>query len=198
MRDLPFSSAAERNKGPILTQLKRLLPASGRLLEVGSGSGQHAVSFAAHFPGLEWQASETAENLPGLRARICLEGGCNLPPPLQLDVLADPWPRITCVAAFSANTAHYIPWPAVTAMFRGIGGCLEPNAVFCLYGPFNIDNAFTSASNERFDNWLRAGDPRRGIRDLAAIGALANDCKLHLQQRITMPANNFLLEFRKQ
>ncbi len=198
METLPFSSAAERNREPILAQLKQSLPAAGRLLEIGSGSGQHAVWFAAHFPDLEWQASETAENLPGLRARIRIEGGPNLPEPLQLDVLEDPWPQTAYTAAFSANTAHYIPWPAVTAMFEGLGTCLLPGAVFCLYGPFNIDNAYTAASNERFDGWLRATDPRRGIRDLAAIGKLAKACNMRLEERFAMPANNFLLEFRKQ
>ncbi len=197
MSALSFSSAAERNKEPILEQLVRLLPASGRLLEIGSGSGQHAVYFSPRLPGLDWQASEKAENLAPLATRIRFEGGKNVLPPLQLDVLTDPWPDASYVAAFSANTAHFIPWNAVMAMFGGLSSCLMPGAVFCLYGPFNINNAFTSRSNEQFDGWLRKSDPMRGIRDLAAIETLASACDIQLQQCITMPANNFLLEFRK-
>jgi len=197
MSGLPFSSAAERNRQPILDQLMCLLPATGCLLEIGSGTGQHAVFFSPYFPSLGWQPSEKREHMPGLEARVRREGGDNVLAPLPLDVILDPWPRREFAAAFSANTAHFMPWNAVVAMFRGLSACLLPGAVFCLYGPFNVNHAFTSDSNQAFDAWLRAGDAQRGIRDLGAVERLANHGNLVLQQRIAMPANNFLLVFEK-
>jgi cyclopropane fatty-acyl-phospholipid synthase-like methyltransferase len=193
----PFSSAAERNRQPILEQLKKLLPENGSVLEIGSGTGQHAVFFTQNLPGLLWQPSDREENLGGLAARFASEGNENILPPIRLDVLRDPWPGYCYDAVFSANTAHIMPWKAVVAMFAGVAAQLESQARFFLYGPFNVDNRFTSASNAHFDASLRATDSNMGIRDLGMIESQASLHAMTLESRIAMPANNFLLVFKK-
>ena len=138
MATIPYSSAAERNRQPILEQLQKLLPREGAVLEIGSGTGQHAVFFDANLPGLLWQPSDQEENLAGLEACFAAEGNENILPLLKLDVLSDPWPGRCYDGAYSANTAHIMPWEAVVAMFSGVAAHLLPGARFCLYGPFNI------------------------------------------------------------
>lgn len=195
--DLPFSPACERNKAPILAALRQVLPERGALLEIGAGTGQHAVFFAPHFPALKWQASERSQKLPGLEACFRFEGDESLPAPILLDVLDGPWPREAFTAVFSANTAHIMSWEAVRAMFLGVSGCLDPDGVFCLYGPFNIDGRFTAPSNESFDAQLRDRDPEMGIRDMRELDALADAFGLAPERRMVMPANNFMLMYRK-
>ena len=197
MSTISFSSAAERNRQPILDQLRVLIPHHGSVLEIGSGTGQHAVFFTQQLPDLLWQPTDRNENLAGLSAHIEAEGNDNILPPLQLDVIRDPWPGYIYDAAFSANTAHIMPWDAVVAMFSGVGEHLDNSARFCLYGPFKIDNCFTSQSNEHFDASLRARDSRMGVRDLAVIESVANLHDMPLELKIAMPANNFILVFKK-
>jgi len=197
MTMLSFSSAAERNGQPILEELEKLFPLNGSVLEIGSGTGQHAVFFTQNLPDLLWQPSDREENLAGLEARFAVEGNGNILPPIKLDVLLDPWPGYCYDAAFSANTAHIMPWRAVVAMFAGVAARLESQGRFCLYGPFTIDNRFTSPSNAQFDARLRAEDSRMGIRDLGMLEALAEMHEMELEQRIPMPANNFILVFKK-
>lgn len=197
MNTIAFSSAAERNRQPILERLQVLFPRQGSVLEIGSGTGQHAVFFTQNLPGLLWQPSDREENLAGLEARFAAEGNQNILPPLKLDVIGDPWPGYSYDAAYSANTAHIMPWDAVIAMFAGIASHLQTHARFCLYGPFNIDNCFTSQSNANFDARLRAEDSRMGIRDMALIESLANLHHMPLEQKLDMPANNFILVFKK-
>ena len=197
MTTLSFSSAAERNRQPILDQLQVLTPQAGSVLEVGSGTGQHAVFFARELPGLVWQPSDREENLAGLTARFAMEGSKNILPPLKLDVLRDSWPNTLFDAVFSANTAHIMSWEAVVAMFTGVAASLVTHGRFCLYGPFNVDGRFTSQSNANFDAHLRAQDPKMGIRDMAVIEKLANLHQLSLEQELAMPANNFILVFKK-
>lgn len=196
--DLPFAPASERNKRPILEVLKRVLPEQGRLLEIGAGTGQHAVFFAPEFPGLDWQTSDRAEELAGLRARIAREGKGFLPPPVILDVQNGPWPEAELAAIYSANTAHIMAWPAVGAMFAGAGRLLLPGACFCLYGPFNVDGEFTAPSNADFDLQLRARNPSMGLRDVADLVVLAGNNRMDLAHRTAMPSNNFLLVFRRR
>ncbi len=197
MNTIAFSSATERNRKPILDQLQTLFPQQGTILEIGSGTGQHAVFFTRNMPGLLWQPSDRLENLAGLQARFSTEGNEHLLPLVQLDVITDPWPGSTYEGAFSANTAHIMSWEAVVAMFTGVAAHLLPGARFCLYGPFNIDNCFTSESNAQFDAGLRAKDSQMGIRDMAAIESLANLHQMQLEHKLAMPANNFILVFRK-
>jgi cyclopropane fatty-acyl-phospholipid synthase-like methyltransferase len=197
MHTQPYSSAAERNRQPILDQLRVVLPQQGEVLEIGSGTGQHAAFFTRSLPGLTWQPSDREENLAGLEACFSAEANERILPLLKLDVIHDPWPGCSYDAVYSANTAHIMPWEAVIAMFTGVGAHLATGGKFCLYGPFNIDKQFTSQSNARFDSHLRAQDSQMGIRDMGAIEALANLHHMQLEQKIAMPANNFILVFGK-
>jgi len=184
----PFSEACERNRAPILEVLKRAFANSRRVLEIGSGTGQHAAYFAPELPHLIWQASDVAEHLPGIRQWI------PDPAPIELDVDRE-WPRIQADAVFSANTCHIMSWPQVERMFAGIGR-LRPE-VFALYGPFNYNGRHTSDSNARFDAMLRHRDPASGLRDVEAIIALAERHGMKLAEDNAMPANNRLLVFRR-
>jgi cyclopropane fatty-acyl-phospholipid synthase-like methyltransferase len=197
MQTVPFSSAAERNRQAILDQLQRLLPQQATVLEIGSGTGQHAVFFTQNMPGLSWQPSDRQENLAGLEACFSAARNERILPLLQLDVMHDPWPQLSYDAAYSANTAHIMSWDTVVAMFAGLAAHLADGARFCLYGPFNINNRFTSDSNRQFDLQLRTGNPEMGIRDMGAMESLANQYQMNLEQKIIMPANNFLLVFNK-
>jgi hypothetical protein len=160
------------------------------VLEIGSGTGQHAAYFAPELTHLVWQASDVAENLPGIREWV------STPSPLELDVDRK-WPEMRADAVFSANTCHIMSWPQVERLFAGVGGLLPPGGVFALYGPFNYGGKHTSESNARFDAMLRRNDPASGLRDFEKISALAEAAGLALQEDNAMPANNRLLVFRK-
>lgn len=201
---LPFSPACLRNQEPILTQLRRWLPAGARVLEVGSGSGQHAIHMARHLPGVRWQPSERQEALAGLAARISLEGGDGLAPgarvaaPLVLDVTTGPhWPAGPFEAVFTANTLHIMPAAAVPHLLAGAARVLAPDGLLVIYGPFRYGERHTAASNEAFDAHLRQLDPAMGVRDAEAIEREAGGLGLSLQDDEPMPANNRLLVFRK-
>ena len=183
----PYSEACERNREPILAVLQRVLAGSKKVLEIGSGTGQHAAYFAPALPHLTWQASDVAVHLPGIR-----EWGVE---PIELDV-DGAWPMIDADAAFSANTCHIMAWPQVERMFAGLGA-IATLKMFCLYGPFNYGGKFTSESNARFDAMLRARDPLSGLRDIEAIVTLAGKQGMVLQEDNAMPANNRLLVFKK-
>jgi SAM-dependent methyltransferase len=185
-----FSEASERNRGPILEVLKRVLANSRLVLEIGSGTGQHAAYFAPELPHLVWQASDVAGNLPGIREWV------SDPAPIELDVDQE-WPKLEADAVFSANTCHIMSWPQVERMFGGIGK-IATLEIFCLYGPFNYGGRHTSESNARFDAMLRARDPAGGIRDFERINALAERAGFSLVEDNAMPANNRLLVFQKQ
>jgi cyclopropane fatty-acyl-phospholipid synthase-like methyltransferase len=194
---LVTAEACERNKAPILQVLRTEFAASASVLEVGSGTGQHAVHFAAHLPQLTWQPSEVAALLPALAERVRLEGSPNLRPPILLDVRATAWPHAEVDAIFSANTLHIMGWDAVEDFFRGVGGTLGPTGVLCVYGPFNYQGRYTSPSNAQFDAWLRARDPHSALRDFEAVNALANAQQLVLAADHAMPANNRTLVWRR-
>ena len=196
INQLPFSEACERNKAPILEVLLEELPGKGRLLEIGSGTGQHLVHFAPHFPGLMWQPSDQPGQLEGLAARIPLEAPPNVLPAIELDVLRH-WPPGKFDAIFSSNTAHIMSWAEVSAMLAGAGALLHGHGIFCLYGPFNEGGGFTAPGNAEFDWQLRARDPEMGLRDIEALDKLGAKHKLVLQRKYDMPANNMLLVFMK-
>ena len=196
MTGLPYSEACERNKEPILNVLLSVLPAQGRILEIGSCTGQHLVHFAAAFPGLSWQPSDRREYLDGLSARIASKGVNNILPAVELDVVSS-WPDPFFDAVYSANTAHIMSWEMVCAMFAGVARLLRPGGVFCLYGPFNEAGRFTSDSNQGFDYSLRSRDPAMGIRDLESLARLACGHHMELMQQERLPANNSLLVFQK-
>lgn len=192
-----FSEACEENKGPILAVLNEVLAGHRHVLEIGSGTGQHAVWFGRHLPHLHWQPSDLAENLPGIQAWLEEARLPNVLNPLLIDISAGHWPQQDFDAVFSANTTHIMNWPTVTDMFAGIGRILQPGGVFCLYGPFNYQNRYTSESNERFDNWLRSRDPHSGVRNFEDLDRLARSAGMELQHDYAMPANNRLLVWRK-
>jgi len=196
LMDLPFSDACERNKGPILDVLRSAFADRRHVIEIGAGTGQHAVHVARHLPHVEWQPTDRAEYLPGLAARIAAEGPSNLVGPIELDLLAEPWPAITGDALFSANTLHIMSWPAVQALFAGLPRVLEHGGVVAIYGPFKYGGRCTTESNAAFDAMLRERDPRSGLREFEAVNALAEGAGLVLEADHAMPANNQLLVWR--
>ena len=200
VQPLPYSEACERNKEPILAVLRRYLAeTAGLVLEIGAGTGQHAVHFARHLPQLTWQPTDQAEELATLTARVGFEGPCNLLPPLELDVADRRWPcdSDSVDAVFSANTLHIMDWKHVQALFRGVGRVLRPEGLLIVYGPFRYSGQYTSHSNHAFDDVLRRRDPASGIRDFEAVDALAAAQALALVEDVAMPANNQTLVWRK-
>ncbi|MBD9470691.1 DUF938 domain-containing protein [Pseudoxanthomonas sp. PXM01] len=192
----PFAPSCERNQGPILDVLQRHLGDTRRVLEVGSGTGQHAVHFAAAMPWLTWQTSDRADNLPGITAWLDDMALPNTPPTIELDV-DGPWPDATFDAVFTANSLHIMGWPQVEAFFAGVGEVLAKNGLLIVYGPFNYDGDFTSDSNRAFEQWLKDRDPASGIRDFEAVDALARGIGLVLIKDNAMPANNRCLVWRR-
>jgi len=193
----PFSEACDRNKDPILSVLKPLLADRKNLLEIGSGTGQHAVYFSEALPHIQWQTSDRTENHPDINAWIDDSSGENVERPIALDVLTDVWPVEQFDAIYSANTAHIMPWIAVEALFKGVGQQLSNDGIFVLYGPFNYLGEFSSKSNRKFEDWLKSVDISRGIRDFEAINQLAEDAGMSLLEDLEMPANNRILVWIK-
>lgn len=194
----PFSQSCENNKEPILSVLRRVFARSRRVLEIGSGTGQHSVHFAPNLPHLEWYTSDLTENLAGIRLWIEEQPSENLFPPMTLEVNTGDWPIEDFDAAFSANTAHIMHWPDVEAMFRGVASYLPSGGRFALYGPFSYHGVHTSESNARFDLSLRARDPGMGVRDFVALEELADSGGLVLLEDNEMPANNRTLVWEKR
>jgi len=192
------SPAAERNRGPILAELLRLLPAQGALLEVASGTGQHAAHCAAALPGWTWWPSD-----PEPRSRESVAAWCaglaNVLPPLALDVLAEPWPGVPdrLDAVYCANMLHISPWATCAALMRGAGNRLQPGGRLLLYGPYFVDGEPPAPGNQAFDADLRQRDPRWGLRQLGDVQAEALGAGLQLRECIAMPANNLLLVFER-
>ena len=191
----PYSEACERNREPILAVLRRHFTSRRHVLEIGSGTGQHAVHFAAALPGLTWQSSDLEANLPAIEQWISESGLPNLPPPLALDVTGR-WPEARFDALFTANTLHIMSWQSVQALFAALPAVLSPDAILAVYGPFNYDGTFTSPSNAAFDLWLKQRSAQSGIRDFAAVDALARAAGLRLIEDCPMPANNRTLIWR--
>ncbi len=194
--DKPFSQACENNKQPILQVIQQYFDRVPQVLEVGSGTGQHAVYFAEHLPHLQWQTSDRKANHAGIQQWIADCPQDNLAPPLDLDVTR-PWPVEQVPAIFSANTVHIMSWEMVKAFFAGVKHHLEPNGYLCLYGPFNFCGEYTSDSNQRFDEYLKSQDPAMGIRDYVDLEELARDAGLVFVEKHEMPANNFILVWQK-
>ena len=193
----PFAPACERNREPILGVLREAFADRRHVLEIGSGTGQHAVHFAAAMPHLAWQCSDRAENLPGIRAWLETTRLPNTPDPLELDVAKGPWPSSRFDAAFSANTLHIMGWDEVQALFAGLDGVLASDAVLAIYGPFNVGGRFTSQSNAAFDASLKARAPHMGLRDLEAVDELARAIGLKRVDDVAMPANNRCVVWRR-
>jgi hypothetical protein len=192
------SPAAERNKEPILAVLRRVLPAHGSVLEIASGTGQHAVHFARALPELSWQPSDPDATLrAAIESRVAAAALPNLRPPLDLDVLAAEWPALAADAIVCINMIHIAPWAATAGLFRHAARVLGAGAPLVLYGPFKRGGQHTAASNEAFDSSLRARDAAWGVRDLEAVAAVARDHGFEYVDAAALPANNFAVEFRR-
>jgi cyclopropane fatty-acyl-phospholipid synthase-like methyltransferase len=198
MPDLkPYAEACDRNRAPILEVLRRHFTDRRRVLEIGSGTGQHAVYFAAALPQLIWQTSDREENLAGIRLWIDEAQLPNLPDPLTLDV-RESWPSGVFDGIFSANTLHIMAWDEVKSLFAALPSIMAEDAVLAIYGPFNYGGSFTSASNAAFDDSLKRRSPKSGIRDFEAVNQLAQSMGLILMEDHAMPANNRTLVWRRQ
>jgi hypothetical protein len=193
---LPHSDACDRNKGPILEVLRREFADCTHVLEIGSGTGQHAVHFATEMPDIVWQPSEVAEAMPALRKRIFNEGPSNLRAPVVIDVAQTPWDVRKVDGIFTANTLHIMHWPCVEAFFAGLPAVAKPGAVLAVYGPFRYAGEYTSGSNASFDGMLQARDSGSGIRDFETVDALARAAGFTLVADHHMPANNQTLVWK--
>ena len=187
------SEACARNRGPILEVLRVAFARTTRVVEIGAGTGEHAVFFAAALPHLQWQATDVAAHLPGIAAWRDSANLANLPAPLELDVDAPVWPVAAADGMFTSNTLHIMSWRSVGNFFRGVGRVLQPGGVLAVYGPFSDNGHHTAESNARFDAFLRDRDPQSGVRDWQAVDELAKAQGLSLCGDHAMPANNRML-----
>ena len=197
LSDKPFAESCVENRAPILAVLREVFADRSHVLEIGSGTGQHAVYFAPELPHLTWQTADVPQHHASIRLWLAEAALPNVRLPLELDVNRTEWHSGCYDAVFSANTLHIMSWPEVERFFAGIGAVLEAGGVLAVYGPFNYNGAFTSESNARFDAWLKARDPASGVRDFEAVDALARAQGLVLQQDVAMPANNRTLVWRR-
>ena len=192
----PFAQSCENNKQAILNVLKTAFNDVHNVVEIGSGTGQHALHFAHNLPHLQWHTSELLENHQGINQWIDETSLTNLHKPIELD-LNKPWPVDVTEGIFTANTLHIVSWALVVKFFAGVGEHLAENGVLCIYGPFKYNGEFTSASNGEFDLWLKGRDQHSGIRDIEAIETLAKSVGLVISADYDLPANNRLLVFKR-
>lgn len=196
MKKKPFSQASENNKDHILNVLKRAFQDSSRVLEIGSGTGQHAVYFASNLPHLIWQPTDVDTDISGIRLWLDEAELTNINDPINLDVNEAPWEIGHYDGIFTANTLHIMAEADIENMFQGIATILNNGGKLCIYGPFNYNGKYTSASNEQFDCWLYRRNPESAIRDFEWVNSLAENIGLELIKDHEMPANNRLLEWR--
>ena len=193
----PYSQACENNKGPILSKIRRYLTGKERILEVGSGTGQHAVHFARHLPNISWHTADQAMHHEGINAWLDEANLSNLIAPITLDLNHD-WPVTEKYdAIYTANTFHIVSEPLVERLIKGATKHSQAQSHLFIYGPFNYNGQFTSESNQGFDAMLRARDPQSGIRDQEWVVSLAKKHGFELVQDHEMPANNRLLVFKR-
>lgn len=193
----PYAEACDRNQEAIFSVIEPLFSRSKAILEVGSGTGQHAIYFAERLPHLIWYTSDLEENHQGIKLWLEEAGLSNTRPPAILDVRQTIWPMLNIDAVFSANTVHIMHWDSVEKFFLGVGDMLPGGGSFVLYGPFNYNGDYTSDSNRRFDSWLKTEDPLSGIRDFEKLDELAENSNMKLINDYSMPANNRILHWQK-
>lgn len=185
-----YAESCERNKAPILEVLREIFARPGLVLEIGSGTGQHAAYFAKHLPHLRWQPTDLPENLASIRAWVAEARTLNLLSPLVLNLLSDEWPVAGTQGVVCVNTVHIVGWPAVERLFAGVARMLETDGIFYVYGPYRYRQRPLEPSNVQFDAWLKARDPASGIREFEAVNELALANGLQLAGDRPMPANN--------
>jgi len=193
----PFSESCEQNKHVILDVIKNVFTKPGKLLEIGSGTGQHAVFFAPALPYLQWVPTDREENLSGIQRWLDEIDAENIMSLQSLDVEQNDWPIESTDYVFSANTVHIMSWKAVQALFSGLENKMNKGGLLALYGPFNYNGAYSSDSNARFDLWLKQRDPLSGIRDFDDLDQLAQQAGLSFVHDYEMPANNRILVWEK-
>ena len=193
----PYSQSSENNKEPILGVLKNAFKNASFVLEIGSGTGQHAVYFAAGLPHLVWQPTDLPDNIPGIKMWVDEAGLPNLKNPIVLNVADALWPVEKADGVFTANTLHIMSKPRVGCFFDGVEVVMRGGGTLCIYGPFNYGGGYTSDSNKKFDEWLKGRDPESGIKDFEWVNSLAERAGLELVKDHEMPVNNRLLEWRK-
>ncbi|MDG2091172.1 MAG: DUF938 domain-containing protein [Gammaproteobacteria bacterium] len=198
MNKKPFSQACENNKQPILEVIASYFRPGDRIIEIGSGTGQHALYFCQNLPKVNWIPCEIPENMDMLAAGLAGEGLQNIMPSEVVDVRQQEWPVRELDGLYSANCLHIMPAAFNDDFFRGAGEVLVPGATLCVYGPFKYQGEFTSDSNAGFDEWLKNRDPLSGIRDFEKINQLAEDNAFKLIEDRAMPANNQCLIWRKE
>ena len=192
-----FSEAAEKNKTHILLVLQEWLPPHARVLEIGTGSGQHALHMAAEMKSITWQPTECSEGLPDLARNLSDYGFPNILKPLILDLSSERWPNVDTNCVYSANVMHIVKENLGENLIRGVGKKLAEGGLLILYGPYKYGGDFTTQSNAEFDAWLKERDPNSGIRDFEWVADLANQHGLSLQADLSMPANNQMLIFQR-
>jgi cyclopropane fatty-acyl-phospholipid synthase-like methyltransferase len=194
---LPHAPACDRNSAPILAELRELLVDSQNVLEIGSGTGQHAIYFARALSHLTWHTSDLPNSHAGIKAwlqQACLR---NVSPPLHLDVSTDEWPEVQADAVFTANSLHIMSWSAVQQLIRLCGENLPTRGRLIVYGPFNYQGSYSSDSNAQFDLWLKERNPVSAIRHFEEVNSLAEEVGLQLHADTAMPANNRLICWQK-
>lgn len=193
----PFAPSAERNRHAILDVLQTVLSPDERVLEIGSGTGQHACHFAAHMPTISWQPTERAQNLDGIRQWVADCGCSNILPPIELDLNKEPVIISGVTSCYSANTLHIISWPLVEVLFSTAASLLGGGGKLLVYGPFLFEGQHVSDGNRQFDEHLRNSDPKSGIRDVRDLDVLAQTHGFSVADVSAMPANNHLLTWRR-
>ncbi len=193
----PHSDSCDQNRDAILTVIQPLLSHSNSVLEIGSGTGQHAIYFSEKLPHLIWNTSDCIENLPGIELWLSEASTTNLPQTVALDVTQDVWPELSVDTVFTANTCHIMNQQSVDIMFQQVAKLLPLNGQLIIYGPFNYNQRYTSLSNEKFDQWLKVRDPESRIRNFEDLNRLAERGNMSLVKDYPMPANNRILHWKK-
>ncbi|HFC93204.1 MAG TPA: DUF938 domain-containing protein [Leucothrix mucor] len=193
----PFADSCQQNQEPILNVIQPLLQHCQTVLEIGSGTGQHAVYFAANMPHLHWQTSDRIEYHQGINLWLQESNNPNIYPPIALDVSHDEFPKQPFDAIFTANTLHIMSKDNVSSFFQKMTACMQANSILLAYGPFNYNGKYTSDSNVQFDRWLKSRDINSGIKDFEWLNELANAAGLESVNDYTMPANNRILHWNK-
>ena len=194
----PYSESCDQNKEPIFSILSHLFSSTKNVLEIGSGTGQHAVYFAGKLPHLKWHTSDCQPYLEGIKMWLAEENRPNIVAPFELDVTLSPWPELEVDAVFTANSLHIMSTGDVENFIHGVGELLDEHGKLLIYGPFNYNGTYTSASNARFDQWLKDRNPVSGIKSFEEIVLLAGKNGMRLAEDYEMPANNRLLHFIKE
>lgn len=193
----PYSESCDQNKGPILAIISPIFSSHNSVLEIGSGTGQHAVYFAEEIPQIKWYTSDCSTYLEGINMWLAEARLPNIIAPVELNVTTSKWPKIDVDAVFTANSIHIMNWNEVVHFMDGVGKLLSNQGDLVIYGPFNYGGSYTSESNERFDQWLKSRDPKSGIKNFEDMISLADEKRMQLITDYPMPANNRILHFRK-